>query len=520
MDTDTQVTRTGVIMDRFHKAARDGNLEILKEATEKQCNSRDEDGMTPTLWAAFEGNLDALRLLVGRGGKVDKADNFGNTALHFAAARGHMHCVTFLANFGANLWAMDIDFHTPKELAAMNNREEILRFLDGIAAKEEATNWKEAQRKQQKAQKNAEKLSKEFEKMQEETKKLAELEQKRLQKEREKMEKTGSVPVGGMPHRPSNVLTVLKMMGKHPNKLSTTNRTGGAPNPNPTFSDIVGNNTGTGNGKFTKNKASGAKRRVEIKKQQSSVVNNQSNGDDFKVGEVEADGKRSIRSLNGLRRDSQVIFTGSFDTQGSKERGKITDVFDAKGELRHATSEPDFLHNSDSGFGDDILLQEPASIFDRPNFGSLAFRNSISATLNALPPMDREDKDSAVASERSDVRMGVGSGTEDCSIGSAGSLAQRNNNLPWDDDDVGSDDEHENRSEWSSLQTFLASAGVYEFLQLFVTEEIDLDALMLMKEEDFKLLGLKLGPIKKLMNAIERRKTTMNDPGEFADSRL
>ena len=30
-------------------------------------NTRDEDGMTPTLWAAFEGNLEALRLLVGRG---------------------------------------------------------------------------------------------------------------------------------------------------------------------------------------------------------------------------------------------------------------------------------------------------------------------------------------------------------------------------------------------------------------------------------------------------------------------
>ena len=29
--------------------------------------NRDEDGMTPTLWAAFEGNLEALRLLVGRG---------------------------------------------------------------------------------------------------------------------------------------------------------------------------------------------------------------------------------------------------------------------------------------------------------------------------------------------------------------------------------------------------------------------------------------------------------------------
>jgi Usher syndrome type-1G protein len=43
--------------DRYHRAARDGYLEALKETTKKDCNSRDEDGMTPTLWAAFEGNL-------------------------------------------------------------------------------------------------------------------------------------------------------------------------------------------------------------------------------------------------------------------------------------------------------------------------------------------------------------------------------------------------------------------------------------------------------------------------------
>ena len=50
-----------------NRAARDGKLDILKEATRKDCNAKDDDGMTPTLWAAFEGNLDALRLLVGRG---------------------------------------------------------------------------------------------------------------------------------------------------------------------------------------------------------------------------------------------------------------------------------------------------------------------------------------------------------------------------------------------------------------------------------------------------------------------
>ena len=53
--------------DRFKRAARDGNLHILMDATKKDSNTPDEDGITPTLWAAFSGNLEALRALVGRG---------------------------------------------------------------------------------------------------------------------------------------------------------------------------------------------------------------------------------------------------------------------------------------------------------------------------------------------------------------------------------------------------------------------------------------------------------------------
>lgn len=53
--------------DRYHKAARDGYLDLLKEATRKDLNAPDEDGMTPTLWAAYHGNLEALRMIVSRG---------------------------------------------------------------------------------------------------------------------------------------------------------------------------------------------------------------------------------------------------------------------------------------------------------------------------------------------------------------------------------------------------------------------------------------------------------------------
>lgn len=67
-------------------------------------------------------------------GDPDRADQFGNTALHLAAARGHMSCVDFLVKFGCNLFSLDIDSHTAKDLAAINNRDEILRYLDAASA--------------------------------------------------------------------------------------------------------------------------------------------------------------------------------------------------------------------------------------------------------------------------------------------------------------------------------------------------------------------------------------------------
>lgn len=53
-------------MSRYHKAATDGYLDLLKEATRKDLNTADEDGMTPTSLAAFHGHIDALQLICSR----------------------------------------------------------------------------------------------------------------------------------------------------------------------------------------------------------------------------------------------------------------------------------------------------------------------------------------------------------------------------------------------------------------------------------------------------------------------
>lgn len=74
-----------------------------------------------------------------------------------AAAQGHKNVVTFLVNFGCNIFAMDIDGRTAQELAGMNSRDEILRYLDSVQAKMEAGDKKKVKALKEKAKKDAEK---------------------------------------------------------------------------------------------------------------------------------------------------------------------------------------------------------------------------------------------------------------------------------------------------------------------------------------------------------------------------
>ncbi|CAL4063708.1 unnamed protein product [Meganyctiphanes norvegica] len=483
--------------DRFARAARDGYLDILKEATRRDCNHPDEDGLTPTLWAAYEGNLEALRILVGRGGDPDKCDNFGNTALHCAAARGHMTAVTFLSNFGANIWALDNELHTAKELSAMNDREDILRYLDSACTKQEREDPKQVKKLKEKSKKDAEKRQKNFEKLQKKADKSRELENEKLEKERTRLEKNQNPDTN---RRKSKLLATISRgsqafisgprkdsLALYSNQIIT-----------PKFSEL----TTTG----TKKTVGGIQKRIIRKKVQDE---NRENGE-FKMSDpAAADGRRSVRSIAGVRRDSEIIFVpnGSLSSTASTgQRGKISDVFDTKdgdsddpGKLSRTKSEPDF------NFDDPKLSQPRGSIFQRPGFGSVAFRNSITATL---------------CSYGEDSGRGSNPASSLSNLGSHGSIANRDSNgsdsEPWEEEDLPSDDEGES----TPVFLFLAAAGLTDFIPTFAEEHIDLDALMLLTEEDLVSMKLPLGPRRKLLKAIQDRKKDMQDPGEVADSRL
>ncbi|XP_050592852.1 pre-mRNA splicing regulator USH1G isoform X2 [Bombus affinis] len=433
-------------------------------------------------------------------GDPDKTDYFGNTALHLAAARGHEYCVKFLVKFGCNIWSLDIDRHSARDLAAINGREMTLQFLDLAQADQELNNRKKSRLLREKAEKDAEKRLKEYMKKQKMAEIRAEKEQKKLSKDRTKLDLATVNETGILPHKPS----MLTFKGRV--------------KPSPTFSDIVG---------------------TTAKKQGSAVCRKalaRKAVDDFKVVEIEVNGKKSIRSLTGLRRDSEVMYVGTYETQTQQagRRGKISDVW---GTLSKAQSTPDLLgdrsfdedteqddrENMD-GVGDNVLLQEPASIFNRPGFGSVAFRRAITTTFDNLPvsQVDAHEQNGnscvngSVNGSINGHRTNSNGHNEEISIGSAGSLARRQS--MWDDDLLS---EEETDEEWTPLQRFLVANNLSSVHPVLESEQIDLEALMLLTETDIVALKLPLGPKRKLMNAIANRKRALDTPENvIKDSRL
>lgn len=105
---------------------------------------------------------------------------------------------------------------------------------------------------------------------------------------------------------------------------------------------------------------------------------------------------------------------------------------------------------------------------------------------------------------------------EEISIGSAGSLARRQS--MWDEDHLSGGGETE--EEWSPLQRFLVANNLSSIQSILELEQIDLEALMLLTDNDIAALNLPLGPRAKLTNAISNRKTALATKNIIKDSKL
>lgn len=503
--------------DRIHRAAKDGLVDVLREATRSEANAKDIDGMTPVLWAAFEGHFDALKLLVARGGNPDKSDQFGNTALHLASAKGHMQCVDFLVQFGVNIYALDIDHHSAQDLAAINNRDKILRYLDAAAATLEATDRKKAHEYREQAKRKSEKRAREFATRQ------------------QKLERDQDTSLRIRPHRPSNMLQALKhklWSGSQGNLaqgqtrlINETSQAAAAAPATTKFSALVGGTVQRGGG--------AVKKRADAMK----VRQQMENGGDFKIGEMESNGKRSVRSIQGLRRDSEILLVGTYnsndDSNASERRGKLQDVFDVDpangretdadadednnsgasvtfGTMSRSLSQPNFLATavSTDEITEDVLLQRPSGLFNRPSFGNLAFPRSVS---NVLAQLGNEQSSTSVSSD--------GSNKAKPTTAKGATFKPRSQLVITDSDsEVESSDNEENDS--LAILRFLSAFKLEDYYPVFQKNEIDMETLMILTENDVKSLGLPLGPYRRLCNAIQDRREALAAPGSISDSRL
>jgi len=140
----------------FYRAAREGHSDTLRVITKRDANKASEDGMTPVHWAASYGNLEALRILMRKGGDPDKPNNDGMTSVHLAASTGQLPCLVFLTNFGANIYAVDDNGNSPLQEASNRGRMECIRHLESIITHQITVDKNRIEKIQAKAKRDAE----------------------------------------------------------------------------------------------------------------------------------------------------------------------------------------------------------------------------------------------------------------------------------------------------------------------------------------------------------------------------
>ncbi|XP_003916695.1 ankyrin repeat and SAM domain-containing protein 4B [Papio anubis] len=414
---------------RYHQAASDSYLELLKEATKRDLNLSDEDGMTPTLLAAYHGNLEALEIICSRGGDPDRCDIWGNTPLHFAASNGHAHCVSFLVNFGANIFALDNDLQTPLDAAASREQNECVALLDKAATAQNIMNPKKVTRLKEQAQKNARRQIKECERLQE--------------KHQNKMARTYSKEESG---------TLSSSKGTFSRSFPSNASAPG------TFGSLSKGIKDTFKIKFKKNKDTAEQ-----------------------VGKEGRSGQRNVMEV--FREEEEDSFPGDF-----------------KEKLQLSAEEDSSVHHE--------------SILNRPGLGSIVFRRN-----RILSPEDISDSKRELGFKLPSELFQT-QGTSEADEGAADEEEEENglkDELPWGEDEV---EWEEDVVDATPLEVFLLSQHLEEFLPIFKREQIDLEALLLCSDEDLQSIQMQLGPRKKVLNAINRRKQVLQQPGQLVDTSL
>jgi ankyrin repeat protein len=122
--------------EQFYSAIRENNLSQLKSLLEQKAGASvaDNRGITPLMYAAEIGSLDAMRLLIERGADVNTQNAFGSTALMWSVSDPAK--VRLLLDHGADVNMVAKSGRTALIIAAFTNPSaEVVRLLVAKGAK-------------------------------------------------------------------------------------------------------------------------------------------------------------------------------------------------------------------------------------------------------------------------------------------------------------------------------------------------------------------------------------------------
>lgn len=123
---------------KLREAAEKGDIETVKLLIGKEVdiNAVDKDGGTALMWAAIEGHTETAKLLIEKGADINTGDNSGCTPLRYAAANNRIETAKLLIEKGADINAVDNTGVTPLKRAVEKGHRAMVDLLRSYGAKE------------------------------------------------------------------------------------------------------------------------------------------------------------------------------------------------------------------------------------------------------------------------------------------------------------------------------------------------------------------------------------------------
>jgi uncharacterized protein len=106
-----------------------GNVEIIEKLLNAGANINVSGEVTPLQYAAYE-NVEILKMIISRGGKINLVNKYGETALMTAAGCGKSEIVSWLLENGADKHLKDVFGKNASDKAESNKHYDVVKMLN------------------------------------------------------------------------------------------------------------------------------------------------------------------------------------------------------------------------------------------------------------------------------------------------------------------------------------------------------------------------------------------------------